>query len=73
MRTLPGNTFEIVQADDEIEIDELLLEVDWGPSHEVSYGDGILTIKAANRTVSYGIGGPGSTPRTRRAILSWSP
>jgi len=53
MRNLPGGSFEILQADDDIEIDDIMLEIELVP--EVTYGDGILTIHAANRTVSYGL------------------
>ena len=76
MRTLPGDRFEIIQADDEIEIDEILL-VTAQDQHPrlvlvpgVTYGDGIVTFTGANRTVSYGIAGPGSLPHTWRAVLS---
>ena len=46
---------EIVQADERVLIaDEVLKAADSHP--DVTLGDGILTIKALNGTVSYGIG-----------------
>ena len=46
--------FRIDQADEHIRIaDRLLADID---HPDVSYGDGILTIRAINGTVSYGLG-----------------
>lgn len=46
--------FRIDQADEHIRVSAALLENIDHP--DVSYGDGILTIRAINGTVSYGIG-----------------
>jgi hypothetical protein len=71
MRQVAAEEFEILQADDEIEVDEVLLGSALAP--QVSYGDGILTFRGVNRTVSYGIAGPGSVPHTRRAVRAPDP
>lgn len=41
--------------------------------HDVSYGDGILTIRASNGTVSYGLGPHDSARLWRKGIRSDQP
>ena len=62
---------EIVRADEHVRIAHELLEKIDHP--DVSYGDGILTIRGLNRTVSYGIGPYDLLTHTHEARLSPEP
>jgi len=50
----PHGSLRVLRADERIRIADALLENIDHP--DVSYGDGILTIRAINGTVSYGVG-----------------
>ena len=60
--------FYIDQADEHIRIAHEVLETIEHP--DVSYGDGILTLRGINRTVSYGVGSLDSLSMTHEAWLS---
>jgi hypothetical protein len=63
---------EIVRADERVRIAaEVLAAAEDHP--DVSYGDGILTIRGINRTVSYGIGPYDLLTHTHEARLSPGP
>jgi hypothetical protein len=61
----------IIQADERVRIARELLEQIDHP--DVTYGDGILTIRGLNRTVSYGIGPYDLLTHTHEARLSPDP
>ena len=66
-----GN-LKILRADERIRISHWFLE-DVADLHpDVSYGDGILTIRASNGTVSYGIGPPDPFTNTHEGTRSGS-
>jgi hypothetical protein len=74
---LPGTPFgggyghlEILQADDRVRIAHEVLEHIERP--DVTYGDGILTIRAINGTISYGIGPLDLESMTHEAVRSSS-
>jgi len=67
----PHRRFRIVQADERIRIAHHLLEQIDHP--DVSYGDGILTIRGINGTVSYGVGPLDLGSMTHEGIRSLEP
>jgi len=69
--TMAGRAkLRIVQADERIRVAAEVLENLAHP--DVSYGDGILTIRAINGTVSYGIGPYDLLTHTHEATRSGS-
>ena len=61
----------IVQADERIRIAQEFLDgLDAELHPDVSYGDGILTIRAINGTVSYGVGSYDLLSHTREGVKS---
>lgn len=63
-----GTRLKIVRADERVRIAQELLDGDLHP--DVSYGDGILTIRAINGTVSYGVGPYDLLTHTREGVKS---
>ena len=64
----PHGSLRVLRADERIRIAEEVLENIDHP--DVSYGDGILTIRAINGTVSYGVGPLDLLTLTREGIRS---
>lgn len=57
LRCFDDGSLEVLRADPEVEIAQEALEQleAWADRERVSLGDGILTIRARNGTVSYGL------------------